>query len=77
MTLKQLDVVILDRDLPDRNLAAGDLGTIVEVYGLDSVEVEFVRASGQTQALVELDATDVRPVGEDDLLAVRKVDRVA
>ena len=47
MTLNLLDVVILQRDLPERGLAAGDLGTIVELYGDTAAEVEFVRASGR------------------------------
>ena len=46
-------------------------GRIVEVYGPDAVEVEFVRASGRTQALVTLPPSAVRDVGDDDLVAVR------
>jgi hypothetical protein len=30
----------------------GDLGAIVELYEPDGLDVEFVRASGKTQALV-------------------------
>ena len=39
-----------------------------------AIEVEFVRASGQTQALVELATSDLRLVSDDDLLAVWHVD---
>jgi len=35
------------------------------------VEVEFVTASGKTQALVTLKGTDVRHVVDSDLMAVR------
>ena len=77
MTLKLLDVVILQRDLPAHGLVAGDLGTVVELYEDGSVEVEFVCASGRTQALVELAVSDLGAVGDGDLLAVRQVDRVA
>ena len=45
-----LDTVVLDRDLPEHGLCRGDLGAVVEVYEPDGVEVEFVRASGNTQA---------------------------
>jgi hypothetical protein len=39
----------------------------------DALDVEFVRASGQTQALVTLPEDAVRPVQDDDLIAVRRV----
>jgi hypothetical protein len=41
------------------------------VYGFEAVEVEFVTASGRTQALLTLPVADVRAVRDDDLLAVR------
>jgi hypothetical protein len=73
MTLQNLDVVVLKEDLPVHGLKRGDLGTIVEVYSPDAVEVEFVTASGQTQALVTLPPSAVRGVGDNDLIAVRPV----
>jgi hypothetical protein len=71
MKLKLLDTVVLSRDLPEHGLRAGDLGAVVELYRTDGVEVEFVRASGQTKALVTLRSTDLRSVAETDMLAVR------
>jgi hypothetical protein len=73
MKYKLLDTVVLDRDLPQHGLRAGDLGAVVEVYEPDGLEVEFVTASGKTQALVTLNVNDVRPVQENDLVAVRSV----
>jgi len=73
MTLRNLDVVVLNEDLPSHGLKRGDLGTIVEVYSPDAVEVEFVTASGRTQALVTLQPSKVREVGDNDLVAVRPV----
>ena len=67
----QLDTVVLTRDLPEAALRSGDLGAIVLVFGDEAVEVEFVTASGRTQALLTLPVNDVRPVRDDDLLAVR------
>jgi hypothetical protein len=72
-----LDVVVLDRDLPDQGLRSGDLGTVVEVYPPDGLEVEFVMASGRTQALLSLRVGDVRAVGDRDLIAVRDLKRSA
>jgi hypothetical protein len=71
MSFQELDTVVLDRDLPEQDLRAGDLGAIVQVYPPGGYEVEFVTASGRTQALVTLSAADLRPVRDGDLVAVR------
>ncbi len=71
MTFALLDTVVLNHDLPQYDLRAGDLGAVVELYGSDGVEVEFVQASGQTKALVTLRAADLRAVAQSDILAVR------
>jgi hypothetical protein len=71
MTFALLDTVVLNRDLPEHGLRAGDLGAVVELYGADGVEVEFVQASGQTRALVTLRSVDLRSVAQSDILAVR------
>lgn len=71
MTAQLLDVVVLVRDLPAHGLRSGDLGTVVEILGADSVAVEFVAASGRTQALVTLPTSDIRAVRDDDLVSVR------
>lgn len=71
MTMQVLDVVVLTKDLPAYGLQSGDLGAIVERYDARTIGVEFVAASGRTQALVTLHAEDVRAVADDDLVAVR------
>ncbi len=73
MTYRLLDTVVLDRDLPEYGLRKGDLGADVEGYDAEAFEVEFVRASGRTQAVVTLTDHDIRPVLDDDLVAVRSV----
>lgn len=70
-TFRELDTVVLRADIPTSGLKAGDLGAVVQVYGRDAVEVEFVTAAGRTQALLTLPFDDVRPVSDNDLLAVR------
>ncbi len=75
MKSKLLDTVVLDRDLPDRDLRKGDLGAIVELHEPDGLEVEFVTVSGRTEALVTLKEADVRAVADRDLIAVRPLDR--
>ena len=71
MTFTLLETVVLARDLPEHGLRAGDLGAVVEVYGSDGFEVEFVQASGRTKALVTLKTSDLRQVADRDILAVR------
>ena len=71
MKYKELDTVVLAKDIEERSLKAGDVGTVVHVYQPDTFEVEFVTASGKTQALLTLSAEDVRPAADSDLLTVR------
>jgi hypothetical protein len=68
---KELDTVVLIRDVPESGLKAGDLGAVVQVYSPEAFEVEFVTAAGGTQALLTLRLNDLRAVRDDDLLAVR------
>lgn len=63
--IRELDTVVLLRDVPEAGLHAGDLGAVVLVYP-DAYEVEFVGPSGHTTALRTLPAHDVRLAQEDD-----------
>ncbi len=74
MTYRELDTVVVTKDLPALGLKRGDVGAVVQVYSPDALEVEFVTATGATQAVVTLSADYVRPVGRKDLLAVRQLD---
>ena len=70
---KLLDTVALTSDHLDAGLRKGDVGAVVEVLGRDSYEVEFVAASGLTQALVTLAASEFRALGDRDLISVRSL----
>jgi hypothetical protein len=74
MSFKTLDTVVVTTDLPSYGLKRGDVGAIVEVYSAEAVEVEFVTASGHTQAVVTLGTDQIRPVGSRDVLTVRQTD---
>jgi Domain of unknown function (DUF4926) len=52
--LQLLDVVALREDLPQHNLLAGQVGTIVEILAPDVYEVEFSDDDGQTYAMLSL-----------------------
>ncbi len=63
MRYQELDTVALVDDLPAIGLAKGAIGAVMQVYGQDAVEVEFVAPSGLTRAVLTLQARQVRPAG--------------
>ena len=77
MKFKVLDTVVLMTEFPEYGLRKGDLGTVVHVYEPDGLEVEFVTVSGRTEALVTLKVNNVRPVVDNDLVAVRSFNQSA
>ena len=77
MKFRKLDVVVLEKDLPALGLKRGDLGAVVELYEPHGLEVEFVTASGRTEALATLTESDVRSVVANDLVAVRPYRKTA
>ena len=77
MEFKELDTVVLVRDLPKYGLRQGDLGAGVQIYEPDAIEVEFVTAAGKTEALVTLDIQYFRQVVDTDLIAVRSLNQTA
>lgn len=74
---KLLDSVVLLHDLPEFELRSGDLGTVVEIYEPDGLEIEFVKASGETLAVITVTEKDVRPVESADIISVRSLSPVA
>lgn len=72
--VKELDTVILARDIPEQKLRAGDLGTVVHVHsGGAAYEVEFVTLGGETLCLVTLPADAVRVAQGDEIAHARVV----
>lgn len=57
--VKLLDVVALLEDKPTEGLAAGHVGTVVELFSPDAFEVEFLDATGRTFALTELKRDEI------------------
>jgi hypothetical protein len=49
-----LDVVALTTDVPDEGLIRGQVGTVVEVLGPETYEVEFSDDGGRTYAQLPL-----------------------
>ncbi|MCB9465890.1 MAG: DUF4926 domain-containing protein [Candidatus Eisenbacteria bacterium] len=71
MKFKELDTIVLSRDLVEHGLERGDLGAVVAVLEPDELEVEFVMASGRTVAVLTVREEDVRRVDDTDLVTVR------
>ncbi len=77
MKFEKLEIVVLKLDIPEHGLQIGDIGTVVEIYPGGGVEVEFVRGSGITQALLTLSEQDIRKVDSQDLLSTRRLAEVS
>ncbi len=70
--IEELETIVLTRDIPEYALAAGDVGAVVHCYASGvSYEVEFVTGEGKTLAVVTLSESDLRPIGEREILHVR------
>jgi hypothetical protein len=57
--LSVLDVVALLADLPAAGLARGQVGTVVEMVGKDTVLVEFSGDDGRAYAIVPCPIADL------------------
>lgn len=76
MALKMFERAILTVDLPEENLSAGDVGTIVDEHAVPSIDekgysVEFFDMTGRTVAVVTVPASSLREPTPADRLSVR------
>ena len=67
--IKLLDVVALIQELPNRDLAMGQVGTVVEVLANNAYEVEFIDNAGRTFAEIALQADQLLVLHYEALLA--------
>ena len=71
--IRELDTVVLTRDIEEHALKRGDVGAVVHCYSDGSAcEVEFVTAEGRTVALLTLTPADIRAMGSREILHVRE-----
>jgi len=61
-SISLLDVVALTAPSPQKNLLAGQVGTVVEVLGRDTYEVEFSDDKGKTYAQLPLHRDQILPL---------------
>lgn len=74
MVIKELDTVVLVKDLPEYGLRVGDIGAVVHLSDDGSTfDVEFVSGGGDTVALVALTPADVRLLDQSEIMHARKL----
>ncbi len=70
--IRELDTVVLVRDLVEHGLTRGDVGAVVHCYQDGATfEVEFVTGEGTTIAVLSLSRQDIRPMHAQEILHVR------
>ena len=72
--IEEFASVVLTTNLPGRGLQLGDIGTVVMVHQEDKgYTVEFMTLSGDTVAVVTVDAAEVRPIRTNEIAHVREL----
>lgn len=72
--IKEHDCVVLTQNIPEENLEAGDLGTVVHIHhGGAGYEVEFMTLAGETVTVTTLLPSQLRPVASRDIAHVREM----
>lgn len=72
--IRELDTVILTRDIPEHGLKQDDVGAVVHCYKDNKAyEVEFVTGEGETIAVLTLTPIDIRPMRRREILSVREL----
>lgn len=60
-------------DLPEHDLKAGDVGTVVQIYhDAAAYEIEFLMLNGRTLDVVTVETGQVRSVSQREVLHVRE-----
>lgn len=72
LTIKELDKIVLNKDIPEYNLKKGDIGTIVMVHiEGEGYEVEFMTLDGDTVSVETLKSSDIRKIRKREIAHVR------
>lgn len=79
--MEELETVVLQTDLEEHGLKAGDIGTVVLVHYVEDggedrrgYEVEFMTLDGETVAVTSLYAHQIRPIGRGEIAHVRPLE---
>jgi uncharacterized protein DUF4926 len=73
--IEEFERVVLTSDLPDYDLVAGDIGTVVMIHrDGEGYEVEFIALDGVTLAVVSVLASQIRRIRSGEIAHVRQVE---
>lgn len=76
--IREHDIIVLIRDLPEHGLKEGDLGTVVHVHRESAgYEVEFMTLIGETVAVESLEKEMVRHVKPHEMHHARPMPKQA
>jgi hypothetical protein len=72
--IREHERAVLITDLPEHDLKAGGVGTIVHIYRDGAAyELEIFALDGRTLDVVTVEASQVRPVSSRDVLYLREL----
>ena len=72
--IRELEAIVLTRDIPEHGLRRGDIGAVVHCYkDGEAFEVEFVTGKGDTVTVITLESKDVRPMNSNEILHAREI----
>ncbi len=75
MKYKLFEEIVLNKDIPGKNLKKGDVATIVEYHpvtdGEDGYSLEIFNALGDTIAVITIPESAIEPLTKDEVFSVR------
>ena len=72
--IREHDRVVLAAAVPEEGLVTGDVGTVVHVHrDGEAYELEFTTLEGKTAAVITLEASQIRPVGQREIAHAREL----
>ena len=72
--MRELETVVVNKDIPEHGIERGDVGVVVHTYeDKSAVEVEFVSGEGTSLGVVTLLSKDVRLMKKDEILHAREL----
>lgn len=78
MTYKLFEEVVLKKDIPEKKLKRGDVGTVVEHHpvsgGEDGYSLEIFNALGDTISVITIAESAIVPITKDEIFSVRSLE---
>lgn len=72
--IESFERVILMKDIPEKGLMKGDIGTVVFIHGnYEGYEVEFFTLKGETRSVETLTSEEVRSINANEVAHSREI----